>query len=76
MVKDEDEDEMERRECTKEEKEPKLRELKHLSATADCDDATKRRVEAAEATTRNTVSHPGCPTLEMKRMKRSEPHLD
>uniref|UniRef100_A0A0E0FB55 NB-ARC domain-containing protein n=1 Tax=Oryza meridionalis TaxID=40149 RepID=A0A0E0FB55_9ORYZ len=36
-----------------------LSSLRHLSVTVDCDDATRRRVEAAEATIRNTVRiHP------------------
>lgn len=50
-----------------------LSSLRHLSVTVDCDDATRRRVEAAEATIRNTVRiHPRCPTLEIKRKWESD----
>lgn len=43
-----------------------LASLEHLKVTIDCGDATRSRVEAAEASVRNAASaHPGCPRIEM-----------
>ncbi|EAY97111.1 hypothetical protein OsI_19035 [Oryza sativa Indica Group] len=45
-----------------------LASLEHLKVTIDCGDATRSRVEAAEASVRNAASaHPGCPRIEINR---------
>ena len=47
-----------------------LANLEHITATIDCYMATRSRVEAAEATIRNTASiHPGHPTLQIERFR-------
>jgi hypothetical protein len=47
-----------------------LANLEHITATIDCHMATRSRVEAAEATIRNTANiHPGHPTLHIERFR-------
>ncbi|CAD6269921.1 unnamed protein product [Miscanthus lutarioriparius] len=47
-----------------------LANLEHITATIDCYMATRSRVEAAEATIRNTANiHPGHPTLQIERFR-------